>query len=41
LLQQQGDWLDPDIELRHFDDRFAHRKVVLNPQDGTGQVNLT
>ena len=41
LLQQQGDWLDLDIELRTFDDRFVHRKVALNSQDGTGQVNLT
>lgn len=41
LLQQQGDWLAAEIELRDFDPLFLHRKVVLNSEDGMGQVALT
>jgi hypothetical protein len=40
LLQRQGDWLDPGIELRGFDQQFLHRKVMLDAQTGAGQVIL-
>ena len=39
-LREQVDWRDLEIKLRGFDGSFAHHKVQLDTQDGSGRVEL-